>query len=176
MKNVEITGNHITINVRDNCRNVDWGHKNVIKILKRSLASLEKLIYSNATIITKKNNKKFSIDLLLCGDLKMKSLNIGFRSKNKTTDVLSFPLYHSLRKGSDEFVIPGELSLGDIIISRNIAKKQAKEFGLKIEEEVIHLFVHGLLHLLGYDHEVSKEEEIIMETLEKKVLTNIRNS
>ncbi|MEO1923813.1 MAG: rRNA maturation RNase YbeY, partial [Nautiliaceae bacterium] len=74
----------------------------------------------------------------------------------KPTDVLSFPLEN----------IPG-MPLGSIVISIDTAKKGAKEFGHSIENEIKLLFIHGLLHLLGYDHEIdngemrAKEEEII---------------
>ena len=176
VKEKSIIGNHLKIYVRDNARSDSWGHKKVTSILKRSLKPLEKMLYSNETILNRKMHDVITIDLLFCGDTKMKSINNDFRNKNKTTDVLSFPLYESLRKGSDEFVMPGEAGLGDIIISRDVASRQAKDFKLTIEQEVIHLFVHGMLHLLGFDHEISEKEEEIMESLEKKILLDIRNS
>ena len=176
MTNKEISGQFLEINLTDNSRSQKWGLPKVIKMLERSIVPLEKFFYSKQTIVSKRKHPQFSIDLLFCGDNKMKTINSSFREKAKTTDVLSFPLYESLRNESQEFLIPGELSLGDIIISRDVAARQAKEFSLNIEEEVIHLFVHGFLHLLGFDHEVSKEEEEIMEGLEKKILLDIRKS
>ena len=176
MREKLISGEYLQIYVRDNARNASWGYLKVLKILKRSLKPLEKMLYSSETILQKKLHEIVSIDLQFCGDQKMKKINNDFRQKDKTTDVLSFPLYESLRKGSDEFVMPGEAGLGDIIISRDVAARQAREFDLNIEQEVIHLFVHGMLHLLGFDHEISMEEEEIMEKFEKKILLDIRKS
>ena len=63
--------------------------------------------------------------------------------------------------------------LGDIFICREVALRQAKEFGISIEEEILHLFIHGFLHLCGYDHEISREEEKLMFGLEEKLLEKI---
>ena len=96
------------------------------------------------------------IELILTTDEEIRQINKKFRNKDKATDVLSFPLED----------IPG-MPLGSIIISIDTAKKGAEEFGHSIEDEIKLLFIHGLLHLLGYDHEIDngemreKEKEII---------------
>jgi probable rRNA maturation factor len=96
------------------------------------------------------------IELILTTDEEIKEINKQFRNKSKPTDVLSFPLVD----------MPG-MPLGSIIISIDTAKKEAKRFGHPIDDEIKLLFLHGLLHLLGYDHETdngemrAKEEEII---------------
>ena len=96
------------------------------------------------------------IELILTTDEEIKELNKEYRNKDKATDVLSFPLEN----------IP-EMPLGSIVISVDTAKRGAEEFGHSIENEIKLLFIHGLLHLLGYDHEVDngemreKEKEII---------------
>ena len=114
------------------------------------------------------------VDVTLCGSHKIKSLNSTYRNKLKVTDVLSFPVYETLRIESESFVEPGPvLHLGDIFICREVAFRQAKEFKISFEEEVLHLFVHGFLHLCGYDHEVSREEEELMFCLEEKLLDKI---
>ena len=114
------------------------------------------------------------VDLVLCGAYKIKSLNASYRNKPKTTDVLSFPVYETLRDDSKDFVEPGPvMHLGDIFICREVALRQAKEFGISIEEEILHLFIHGFLHLCGYDHEISREEEKLMFGLEEKLLEKI---
>lgn len=108
------------------------------------------------------------INVNLCGDTKIKELNKEYRGKDKITDVLSFPLNEDLRD-IDNFPFLGvdELHLGDIFICNSVTKKQAEEFKLSYEEELVHLAAHGFLHLLGYDHEISDEEEEIMEAEEK---------
>ena len=114
------------------------------------------------------------IELTLCGSHKIKSLNLNYRNKPKITDVLSFPVYESLRNNSGSFTEPGPVvHLGDIFICREVALRQAREFKITFEEEVLHLFIHGFLHLCGYDHEISEEEEELMFDLEEKLLEKI---
>ena len=96
------------------------------------------------------------IELILTNDKEIQELNKTYRQKDKPTDVLSFPLQN----------LEG-MPLGSIIISIDTAKKGAEEFGHLVEDEIKLLFIHGLLHLLGYDHEIDngemreKEKEII---------------
>jgi probable rRNA maturation factor len=96
------------------------------------------------------------VELILTTDEEIKELNKKYRNKDKATDVLSFPLEN----------MPG-MPLGSIVISVDTAKKGAEEFGHSLEDEIKLLFIHGLLHLLGYDHETDdgemreKEKEII---------------
>jgi probable rRNA maturation factor len=85
----------------------------------------------------------------------MKELNLFFRSRDSTTDVLSFPYE------ADEFDSPpegGTPNLGDIVISAEQSERQAKENKLTIDREIKQLILHGLLHLCGYDHETDNGE------------------
>lgn len=109
--------------------------------------------------------------LTVCGDARMRRLNREHRGKDRTTDVLSFPLQAAVRSGDlDLGPAPGELLLGDLVISLPAARQQAQQFGITLEEELVHLFFHGFLHLLGYDHEISTTEAALMEKHEKKLL------
>jgi len=96
------------------------------------------------------------IELILTVDEEIKKLNKEFRNKDKATDVLSFPLEE----------MPG-MPLGSIVISIDTAKKGAQIHNHDTDDEIKLLFLHGLLHLLGFDHETdngemrAKEEEII---------------
>ncbi len=96
------------------------------------------------------------LELILTTDEEIQELNKTHRQKDKPTDVLSFPLEN----------MPS-MPLGSIVISVDTAKKGADEFGHSIEDEIKLLFIHGLLHILGYDHETDngemreKEKEII---------------
>lgn len=110
-----------------------------------------------AEIISETKGKSFSIAFI--SDKEMEELNLKFRGKNKTTDVLSFPFE------KDEFDEPDEY-LGDIAISAEQAKKQAEENGLEFETEIKQLILHGILHLCGFDHETDDGE---MNTLELKL-------
>ncbi len=86
---------------------------------------------------------------------KIHALNREYRGVDRPTDVLSFPLY----EGDDLGQAFGPVALGDIVLSLEKAKKQAEEYGHSFEREVAFLTVHSTLHLLGYDHETSEEEE-----------------
>ncbi len=106
-----------------------------------------------------------------CGDRRMRSVNREQRGKDKTTDVLSFPAQTDLRRpGPRDWMAPGVLPLGDVLVSLPQAQRQARAFELTLEEEVVHLFIHGFLHLLGHDHEVSLREEKIMQAREAELL------
>ncbi|MGK0368038.1 MAG: putative rRNA maturation factor, partial [Thermoproteota archaeon] len=65
------------------------------------------------------------------------------------------------------------LNLGDVFICKDVAVEQAKKFNLSFNEEFIHLAVHGFLHVIGYDHEESVEEEEVMETQEKNIIEEV---
>ena len=94
------------------------------------------------------------VSILLTGDKDIRRLNQEFRSIDQPTDVLSFP-----QNADEDPCISEEVILGDIAVSLDIAKAQAKEHGLDFKEEIILLLIHGILHLLGYDHEISEQEE-----------------
>lgn len=134
--------------------------------------ALQKFISSDK-LITKKV-LGLQVSLILCGESKIRSLNRDYRKKDKITDVLSFPVSENLRKSfSDVELIGPYVMLGDMAICHQKTIAQAKEFKLTYEEEFIHLFVHGILHLMGYDHEISDKEEKLMESWEKKILEYI---
>lgn len=111
--------------------------------------------------------------LTLCGERRIRRLNRDYRGKDKVTDVLSFPLYDSFRcKKIGPFLAP-VLEFGDVVICLPVAYRQAKEFDISVEDEITHQLVHGFLHLLGFDHELSQREEKIMEKYEKQLVENI---
>ena len=100
-------------------------------------------------------------------------LNLEYREKDKPTDVLSFPMWEK-EELSDGTALDGHaVTLGDIIISAEKARAQAEEYGHSIEREICFLSVHSILHLLGYDHETSAEDEIYMKTKQEEVLIKI---
>ncbi|MEK7085511.1 MAG: rRNA maturation RNase YbeY [Patescibacteria group bacterium] len=94
------------------------------------------------------------IDLVLIGDKQIKALNKEYRGKDSPTDVISFAYLEVI-----EFKkVQGDVIVGDIFISVDTAKRQAKENGHDLKKEFGILFVHGLLHLFGFDHKNDKEE------------------
>jgi probable rRNA maturation factor len=116
----------------------------------------------------------FEIGLLACNDARIAGLNAEFRGKPVPTNVLSWPSKERARPGehplppkSDPGGMPVEL--GDIAISYDTCAREAAEAGKEITNHVTHLLVHGVLHLLGYDH-ISDQDAAIMERLEGEVL------
>lgn len=97
------------------------------------------------------------VELIFVEDEEMKELNLKYRNKNKSTDVLSFPLQ----------AVDDALPLGSIVINKALAQEKAKEFHHSLKDEISLLFIHAMLHLLGFDHEKDKgqmrekEEELI---------------
>lgn len=106
---------------------------------------------------------RVELSIALVGDSEMRKLNTKYRKKNTTTDVLSFS--SGQRLGS------GAILLGDVIISIEQAKRQARERNQTLKNEVVTLLIHGILHLLGYDHERSQRQAKIMGALERKLLS-----
>ena len=114
-------------------------------------------------------NKKINLTLLLSNNKGIRKLNKEFRNKNKSTDILSFPFNKKIK-------ISKETYIGDIIISFNFMDKP-KSQNLKIfREKVVKTFIHGYLHLLGFDHIKNKEYKKMLneeEKLYKSVISNL---
>ncbi len=101
------------------------------------------------------------LSILLCDDPFIKKLNLKYRRFNKATDVLSFPM------GEEGVQGPTPELLGDVVISVDTATRQAKEVKRKTVDEVTSLLIHGVLHLLGYDHQKAKEEKRMLSEAER---------
>jgi probable rRNA maturation factor len=89
--------------------------------------------------ILRKEKSKGPVDITLMSDDEIRRINLKFRGKDKPTDVLAFPY-------------PEENILGEVLISRESARRNAKRFGVTYTDELKRLTVHGILHVLGYDH------------------------
>ncbi len=125
--------------------NVISGHSSWKRILKKPNDYLKKrLKILSKTPSFKKKNHEFSI--LLTNDKEMKKLNNKFRKKNKTTDVLSFPIRIQNKN---------RLYVGDIALSYEIIKHRSKETNFFLEFDK--MWIHGYLHLIGYDHKKTKD-------------------
>ena len=113
--------------------------------------------------------KKVSLTILLSNNKNIKKLNKKFRNKNKSTDVLSFPSEKKLNIKKSPYI-------GDIVISYEFMNKSKALSALEVKSKVTKIFIHGFLHLLGYDHiklkdfkEMLIEEEKIYQTIETKI-------
>jgi probable rRNA maturation factor len=111
------------------------------------------------------------VDITIVDDEEIHQLNRDYRGVDRPTDVLSFALDED--DEDEPELLEGQLHLlGDIIISAETATRQAEEFGHGLEREIVYLAVHGLLHLLGYDHMV-EEDKVIMRAKEEEALRAI---
>ena len=113
-------------------------------------------------LLRKLGNNRAELSVALVGDKEMRPLNAKYRKKNQTTDVLSFAV-------DDQPSAQGNL-LGDIIISVEQARRQARQRKVTLKSEMATLLIHGMLHLLGHDHERSQRQARIMFSLEQKLL------
>jgi probable rRNA maturation factor len=105
--------------------------------------------------------KNAELSLALIGNAEMHRLNATYRNKDYPTDVLSFPV---------EGIMPKETRLlGDVVISVDKAIEQAKTRGYSPEQELVTLLIHGIVHLMGYDHERSAREARAMRRVEKRI-------
>ena len=115
------------------------------------------------------SNKKVSLSLLLSNNKNIKRLNKNFRNKNKSTDILSFPSNKKIKISKNTY-------LGDIIISYEYLDKPNSQNLKLFKEKVIKLFIHGFLHLLGFDHKkdndyykMLREEDILYKRIKSKL-------
>jgi len=105
------------------------------------------------------------VSILLLDDAGIAALNAQYRSKPQPTDVLSFPLYTA-----EELAGLQPDVLGDVVISMETAVRQAERAGCALWEELTRLLVHGIVHLLGHDHEQGPAEARSMRALERRIL------
>ncbi|MCF8720334.1 rRNA maturation RNase YbeY [Nitrospina gracilis] len=107
------------------------------------------------------------LSILLTDDPGIHELNRQYRDKDQPTDVLSFP--------QDDGAVneTGDRLLGDVVISVETADRQARDHHLSLQEELILLLIHGILHLMGYDHETSRKDARFMKTKTQEVFGHI---
>lgn len=113
----------------------------------------------------------YEVSISLVDDETIHQYNLQFRNKDKSTDVLSFPLGES--GVYDVNPDTGRFLMGDIVISMETAIRQAENFGHTVDRELAFLTVHSMLHLLGYDHENGGLEEARMREKEEAILTSL---
>jgi probable rRNA maturation factor len=111
------------------------------------------------------------VSVTFCDNEYIRGLNNEFRGIDRHTDVLSFPMYED--GDFDEVECAGGAVLGDIVISIERAKEQAKEIGNTFHHEIAFLTVHSVLHLLGYDHERSPEDDDEQCRRQKAIIENV---
>ncbi len=107
------------------------------------------------------------ISIVITGDERIKQLNRHYRKIDRPTNVLSFPM----QEGQFSDITPG--LLGDVVISCDTAQKEAENAGISLEERISQLLIHGILHLIGFDHETCENDAEKMEAKSIELLRKI---
>jgi probable rRNA maturation factor len=111
------------------------------------------------------------LSIVLTGDAAIRKLNAAYRKKDKPTNVLSFPAGGARGVGADVDAVGG-LLLGDVVIAYGTVAREAREARKSLKDHLSHMVVHGVLHLLSYDHETAPDA-VTMERLETKILSQL---
>lgn len=133
------------------------------KLLKEYYPDINK--YYKKTLKTLDLKDGFNASLIIVGKNKIRSINRDYRNKDSVTDVISFANIDSV----DYDYLDGTINLGDIFINVDRVVSQAKKYKHSVKREFVFLFVHGLLHLFGYDHMNKKDEEKMFELQDRIV-------
>lgn len=136
----------------------------------RTEETLQTVLQKTAELLKLADETEISV--LLVDNATIRELNRDYRAKDAPTDVLSFPLEEEREDEAEPAVIggPSARMLGDIVISVEKAVEQATEYGHSVERELAFLAIHGLLHLLGHDHEKGETAKQAMRAEEKRIL------
>ena len=112
------------------------------------------------------------VSIKFTSDAEVQSLNRDYRGKDRPTNVLSFPMFARTDIAALATSDDPEILLGDIVLAQGICQAEASKRGVLVTAHATHLLVHGLLHLLGYDH-IGEDEAVVMETLEQKIMAQL---
>ena len=128
---------------------------------------LEQLFTASIKFTPFSSSMRYEVSVVLSSDYKIQKLNAKYRAKDIPTNVLSFPLHDT--KSFDTFSEGELILLGDIVLSMETTQREAVAHGVSLEAHTAHLFIHGFLHLLGYEHAQDEEAEH-MEKIETQCL------
>jgi len=120
-------------------------------------------------VLKETGHKNWDLSILFCGDEIIKNLNAEYRNKDEATDILSFNLGETVKDGENTVFLPG-----DIVISLETLKENAKYFNTQEDEELRRLIIHGILHLDGMDHETNDPDEKML-VLQEEILNKLKN-
>ena len=141
--------------------------------------AMEELLFNAAELVLSHNevfSSNIEISVSFVDEEEIKRINTEYRDVARATDVLSFPMFDDLdaMKGALKQTPKNrEILLGDVIICESIAEKQAVEYGHSLNREITYLFVHSMLHLLGYTHEYSEDDRRVMRIAEEEVMQKL---
>lgn len=130
--------------------------------VRRSGVDGRALVATAGKLLAEVGERDASLSLSIVNDATIRELNRTHRGKDRATDVLSFPL------AEEGDAIAGERLLGDVVISVETARRQAAEYDAPLQRELYRLLIHGLLHVMGHDHERADERRV-MEREERRL-------
>lgn len=136
--------------------------------VKRSGVDTRRLKSVAKALLREVDEADSGLSISLVDDREIQELNREHRGKDKPTDVLSFPLYEPGESAPHE----GERLLGDVVISVDTARRQAADYDAPLQNEMYRLLIHGILHVLGHDHE-EPAERAAMEAEERRLAAAI---
>ena len=157
----------MTVKVSVNYNDPRWKRFNLdrcIRLLLSKVAQIHQIRLNNS-----------SLSVLACSDVKIKELNREYRKKNKATNVLAWPAMHNLFYLDQDYLSYGEnnyLFLGDIAISYDTCLREASSQNVQFNKHCCKLLVHAILHLLGYDPDISVRASK-MQVMEARVLNSV---
>lgn len=163
-------------NMNENTENDD--KNDVVLKNDKNLKLIEKIIF---LVLNEQgvyeNTEKIYLSIQSVSSEEIKQINKEYRGVDKSTDVLSFPIFEreEIINIANEKIINKkikEIEIGDIIICIDVVKKQAIEFETGIKREMLYMITHGVCHLLGFDH-IDENDKIKMRALEEKVLNEV---
>ena len=150
-----------------------------VSYVEKALSLILSMDYIDKAI--KDTDAEISVDIRLVGSDAIRKLNAQYREKDKVTDVLSFPILDMTDGKLQNKLMPYDFSydedkkllpIGDVVICPERARKQAEEYGHSMDREMVFLAVHSLLHLLGFDHENGRDEELMF-SKQEEIMTGI---
>ena len=157
----------MTIRVSVNYKDLRWKRFNLARYIRLLLSKVAQIHQIRLT--------NLSLSVLACGDIKIKELNREYRKKNKATNVLAWPAMHNLFYLDQDYLSFGKnnyLFLGDIAISYERCLREASVQNIQFNKHCCKLLAHAILHLLGYEHDVSVRTKR-MQLMETRVLNSV---
>lgn len=145
--------------------------QNKIEITSTLRSLVKRMI--NYTLDYEESDIECEVSVTFTDNEGIHKLNLEYRGKDAPTDVLSFPLLEDGEVPEELYESGNPIPIGDIVLSVEKAASQAQEYGHSLEREICYLTVHSVLHLLGYDHEISENDEKYMNTACEQVLNTV---
>lgn len=115
----------------------------------------------------------FELSIRLTDDAEVHALNAAYRNADKPTNVLSFPMLPPDFMDAAALTDDGEILLGDVVLAYETCAREAAEKGISLADHATHLMIHGVFHLLGYDHAVNEDQALEMEAMETRALASL---